>query len=310
MQTRLLTIIRGFGFWLIPAVLAGLFIYYIVLGLALYQHVDDNPNFIATDVTPNGSKAMDMAVALIDREVNVHEWTPNEPWFMPGAWLTRTPKFQEGIVMGLRRFMMAMVDQLARQRGSSQIDPDLQAAQASLNFYMDRWVPTPADMISPSTEKEYRRAIKSMKAFNQRLAQGNAFFDKRPDNLQAAVESLIADLGSQSAILSDHIRNKAGGILEFQSNAIYFSTKGRLYAYYLLMRELGVDFADVIKERNLTSVWANAVETLHDASRLNPLIIFDGKADSQFMPCHLCGIGFELLRARTQLREVSSILTK
>lgn len=310
MQTRLLSFIRGFGYWLIPAVLAGLFVYYIVLGLALYQHVDDNPSFMASDVTPGGSRAMDIAVALLDREVNTHEWMPNEPWFMPGAWLTRTPKFQEGVMMGLRRFMMAMVDQLARQRGSSQIDPDLQAAQASLNFYMDRWVPSPADMISPSTEKEYRRALKSMKAFNQRLSQGSAFFDKRPDNLQAAVESVIADLGSQSAILSEHIKNKSGGLLEFQSNAIYFSTKGRLYAYYLIMRELGIDFADVIKERNLTNVWNNSVETLRDAARLNNLIIFDGKADSQFLPCHLCGQGFELLRARTQLREVSSILMK
>jgi hypothetical protein len=310
MKAALLSYVRGFGPWLVPIFLAVLFFYYIVLGLGLYQRVDDDPNFSVREVTLNGSFAVDIAGALIDREINTHEWMSNEPWFMPGSWLTRTPSYQAGIVMGLRRFVMAMIDHLARQRGSSQIDSDLQAAQASLNFHMDRWVPTPADMISPSTEKEYKNAIKALRAFNKRYADGSALYEKRADNLQATLDSIAADLGSQSAAVADHIRQYGGEILEFRSNALYFSNKGRLYAYYLLMRELGKDFADVIKEKGLGSVWDNTISSLRDAASLHPLIVFNGKGDSQFIPCHLCSQGFELLRARTQIREVTSILVK
>ncbi len=139
MREKILSVLRGLGLWLIPITLGSIFIYYIVLGLALYQRVDDNPDFVARNPVAGGSAAVNIAIALIDREVNQHEWIPNEPWFMPGAWLTRTPAYQTGIVMSLRRFQLAMIDFLARQRGSSQIDSDLQGAQASLNFHMDRW---------------------------------------------------------------------------------------------------------------------------------------------------------------------------
>jgi hypothetical protein len=312
MQTTLLGLVRRFSLWLIALFFVGIFFYYIVLGLALYQKIDDNPNFVASDVTQGGSAAVDMAAALITREVDEHAWVANDPWMVPSVWLTRTPAFQQGIVYALSRFAIAMTDNLARQRGSSAIDPDLDKAAGLLKYSGDVWVFNFKTSILPTatSEEQYRNARKLLLSFNQRLSKGQATFDKRADNLQSAIESIVADLGSQSAIISDHIEKKGGGFLEFQSNSVYFNAKGRVYAYYLLFRELGKDFEPIIKEKGMENVWANTLASLKDAAQLNPLIIFNGRGDSQFLPCHLCGQGFWLLRARTQLREVSNILIK
>ncbi|MDX1923445.1 MAG: DUF2333 family protein [Alphaproteobacteria bacterium] len=310
MQITLLGLVRRLGLWLGVLVIAGLFFYYVILGLAVYQKVDDSPNFQATEITKGGSAAVDMAAALITREVDTHSWVANDPWFVPSSWLTRTPAFQQGIIYALSRFSISMTDNLARQRGSSAVDPDLDKASGFLKYAGDVWVFHDSVIPTTTSEQQYRNARKSLLAFNQRLAEGKATFDRRADNLQAAIESIAADLGSQSAIISDAIEKNGGSLLEFKSNAIYFTAKGRLYAYYLILRELGKDFAPIIKEKGMANVWDNAVASLKDASSLFPLIIFNGRGDSQFLPCHLCGQGFWLLRARTQLYEVSNIITK
>lgn len=312
MQTFLLNLVRRAGLWLVVAAVAFIFIYYIGFGLAFYQRVDDNPNFAAKEVTQGGSAAVDTAAALITREVDTHDWVANNPWFMPGAWLTRTPAFQQGIVYGLSRFSIAMTDQLARARGSSAVDPDLDQAAGYLKYPGDVWVFNFKNALLPTatSAQQYRSARKALLAYNARLAKGEATLDKRADNLQATIDSIAADLGSQSALISDFVLAHGGELLEFDSNKIYFATKGRLYAYYLIVRDLGKDFAPVIKERGLETVWGNAVNSLREAATLNPLIIMNGKADGEFVACHLCAQGFWLLRARTQLREVTSVLAK
>jgi hypothetical protein len=310
MQTTLLSFVRRFSLWLALLFVVGVFVYYIVLGLALYQKVDDNPDFVAVETTAGGSAAVDMAAALITREVDTHSWVPNAPWFSPASWLTRTPAFQQGIIYALSRFAISMTDNLARQRGSSAVDPDLDKASGFLKYPGDVWVFHDSVIPTTPSDQQYRNARKSLLAFNGRLGKGQATFDRRADNLQAAIESIAADLGSQSGIISDDIEKNGGSFLEFKSNSVYFNAKGRLYGYYMILRELGKDFQQIIKEKGMESVWNNAVTSLRDAAQLHPLIVFNGKGDSQFLPCHLCAQGFWLLRARTQLYEVSNIITK
>jgi len=312
MQNLFLTLARRMGLWLGLLVVGIVFVYYIVFGLAFYQRVDDNPDFVAANPTPNGSLAVDSAAALIAREVDTHEWIANRPWFSPGAWLTRTPAYQQGIIYGLSRFSIALSDQLGRARGSSPIDPDLDKAAGYLKYAGDVWLFNFKTSLLPTatSEQQYRAARKALLAYNTRLGEGQAVFDKRADNLQATLDSIAADLGSQSAIIADFIEQKGGSWLEFDSNKIYFESKGRLYAYYIVLRDLGKDYAELLKSRNLEAVWGNAVTSLRDAATLNPLVIMNGKADSAFLACHLCAQGFFLLRARTQLREITGILNK
>ena len=91
---------------------------------------------------------------------------------------------------------------------------------------------------------------------------------------------------------------------------MFYNAKGKLYAYALLFRELGIDFAKVLDERDLKGVWGQTEQSLVEAASLRPLIVINGRPDGLLLPNHLAVEGFYLLRARTQLREITNILAK
>jgi hypothetical protein len=232
--------------------------------------------------------------------------------FLPGSLLDNMPNYQQGIIYALSRFGVDLAEQVGRVRGSSPVDPDLDRASGLLKYPGTVWIFDPRTSLAPtaSSESQYRAARRLLLSYNERLAAGTATFERRSDNLIATIERINADLGSMSAIIDEHLRTSAGGILDFQADDIFYQTKGRLYAYYLMLRELGRDFEPVIAERNLQAVWNQMLQTAREAAAPQPWIVLNGGADSQFVPSHLANQGFLLLRLRTQLREVANVLQK
>jgi hypothetical protein len=222
------------------------------------------------------------------------------------------PHYQQGIIAGLSRFAIELTDQIARTRGSSQVDPDLNNASGLLRYPGTVWIFNLSTSLAPtaSSESQYRQAMVALRAYNERLAAGNAVFETRADNLLATLDRIAADIGSSSAALDQHLAEHSGFGLDFQADDVFYANKGRLYAYYLLLRELGVDYARVIQERDLTAAWGQMLESFRAAATLQPWVVVNGAPDSQFSPSHLASQGFFLLRARTQLREISNILLK
>jgi hypothetical protein len=225
--------------------------------------------------------------------------------------LDNMPNFQQGIVAALSRFAVELTDQIARTRGSSQMDPDLNTAAGLLRYPGTVWIFDLSTSFAPtaSSESQYRRAMTALRDYNQRLAQGNAVFEIRADNLLETLNRIAADIGSSSAGLDQHLAQSGFG-LDFQADDLFYANKGRLYAYYLLLRELGQDYARVIAERDLTSSWTQMLDSFRAAATLQPWVVINGAPDSQLSPSHLAAQGFFLLRARTQLREITNILLK
>ncbi len=286
-------------------------VYYVGGGLWLHR-IDDRPDFEPQNVQPGESRAVAVAAALITREVDDHHWTPMDPFFLPGAWLDNMPNYQAGIMKALARFGVEMRDQLARSRGSSPQDPDLDRAAARLNADPRQWVWTPSMSIWPSVTatSQYRDGRAALIAYNKRLAAGQASFERRADNLQAFLERVASDIGSTSAQIDRHIHDHGGDLLDFYADNLFYANKGQLYAYYMLLKELGNDYQGVLRERDISGPWAQMMETFRTAATLQPWVVVNGAADSQFLPSHLVAQGFYLLRARTQLREVADILRK
>jgi hypothetical protein len=288
-----------------------LLVYY--LGGAWWIHtIDDDPNFAPPETTAGGSYAVDMAAALIHREVDVHGWPANDPFFLPGSILDNMPNYQTGMIYALSRFAIELSDQLGRSRGSSSIDPDLDRAAGLLKYPGNIWIFDLSRSLAPtaSSESQYRAARRALLAFNQRLATQQATFDIRADNLIATLERFNSDLGSMSGTIDEHLRQHAGWLLNFQADDIFYQTKGRLYAYYMILKALGRDFATVIKERNLETVWNQMLDSAREAGTQQPWVVLNGSLSSQFIPSHLANQGFLLLRLRTQLREISNVLQK
>jgi hypothetical protein len=222
------------------------------------------------------------------------------------------PNFQQGIVRALARFAFELTDQIGRTRGSSQTDPDLQEASGQLQYSGNIWVFDLSTSLAPTTpsESRYLKARGSLLAYNRRVAQGSAVFERRADNLQATLDRFALDIGANSASIDRQIAERAGGPFDFSADDVFYGVKGQAYAYYLLLRELGVDYEKLIAERELAGAWAQMLESMRQVAALSPMVIVNGAPDSTLLPSHLAAQGFYLLRARTQLREITSILQK
>lgn len=286
-------------------------LYYGAGALWLHQ-IDDDPDFAATIEVPEGaSRAVAVAAALIDREVNTHRWVANDPWFQPAAILDNMPSYQTGIVAALSRFGVELTDQIARARGTSQVDPDADSAAGRLKYPGDVWIfewsSTP---VQSSSESQYRKAIEDLRRYNERVAAGEANFERRADNLMATLERVAADIGGSSAALRQRIEEHAGSWIDTGADDLFYATKGRLYAYALLLDALGRDYAEVLAERNAERNWQEMLASFDAAAALAPWVVVNGEPDGQALPNHLAAQGFLLLRARFQLYEIINILLK
>lgn len=287
------------------------FLLYIMIGMPVVHRIDDA--VLIPDETPiGGSKTVGVISYLVDREVIVHNWTPNDPFFLPGWWLDNTPNYQKGIIGALSRVSFELRDQLGRSRGSSAVDQDLQKAAGNLAKEPDRWVIDFDTSFLPTTASHsyYSEAVRQLDAYNQRLASGDAIFERRSDNLLATLDRIAQDLGASSAALEHYISAEAGGFLpDFGADDLFYETKGQVFAYTVILRALEEDFSKVISDRELTSIYKELLHSMESAATLDPTLVINGAADG-ILANHLSMQGFYLLRARTQLKEVSNILLK
>ncbi len=291
-------------------VVVGLVVLYYVGGAIWVHRIDDDPTFDAEVVVPDSaSRAVAVAADLLDREVNQHRWVANDPFFQPGYVLDNMPAYQIGMVGAVGRFTTELRDRVARVRGSSAVDPDLESAAGRINYPGDVWIfewsGTP---VQPSSESQYRRGMEDLRRYNERLAQGKAVYERRADNLLATLDRISGDLGASSAALTQEVDEGTSNFLDFNADNLFYSIKGKLYAYYLILRELEKDFTPVIQEKNLQASWAELLTSLRLGATLHPWVVSNGPLDSAATPNHLAGEGFLLLRVRTKLEEIIDIL--
>ena len=289
-----------------------LIVLYYVVGAFVMQSIDDDPNFQAVGEPEGGSHSVAVTAALIDREVDTHFWTPNDPFFYPSALLDNTPNYQQGIIYALSRFTIELADQIGRTRGSSEVDADLDKAAGLLKYPGNVWIfdLSTSFLPTPASETQYRAAARALTAYNERLAAGQAIFERRSDNLIATLDRIASDLGSASATLDQHLAKPRPLLVDTKVDDIFYGVKGRLYGYAIILRELGRDFDEVIKDRQLRPAWDQMMQSLNQAAILDPLVVMNGAPDGAYFPSHLAVQGFYLLRARTQLREITNILLK
>ena len=292
------------------AILVLLVLYYVVGAWAFYR-VDDDQAFLPATPTEGGSRAVDMATALLDREVVQHAWQPPDPFFWPNQFLIHPAAFQRGIQAALARFTIELEDQVGRMRGSSPADPDLGRARGLMNFPPDVWFFDFSKSVLPTitSAQNYRAARQSLIAYNQKVAAKTAIFDVRTDSLGAALERIALDLGAQSALVDQHLRETGMWPINFDADRLFYQIKGRLYAYHLLLQELGKDFDPVIRPKNnVQNVWDQVMDTFREAGEMRPLVVIDGPPRATLFASHLAIQGFYLKRAVLQLKEMSQVL--
>ncbi len=286
---------------------------YYLLGMLFVHRINDDITFMAenTETPAEASRAVGVAVALVDREINDHFWTANDPFFLPGWMLDNMPSYQKGIISALTRFSVAMTDRVARPEGVVPVDSDLQTALGLLMYSGNVWVFDPGESWAPtvSSETQYQTALEALANYNRRLAAGDAVFRRDANSLIALVDTIARDIAAASSGVYRHVGLYGDDFLiDAIADNMFFSNKGRVYAYYLLLRELETDFDKVITKRRLSPHWARMMVTLEGAVAVNPWIVANGRPDGQLFPNHLIAQDFFLSRVATQLHQISNDL--
>ncbi len=294
-------------------VLAVVLALYYLIGMAFVHMVDDDPDFAIQPPPAEASRAVAMAAALIEREIDTHRWTAGDPFFLPGAALDNMPSFQTGIIATLARFAADVRDQVGRPR-SGRVDERLDRAAGLLRYPGDAWSFDLGNLFAPtaSAATQYRAARKALLEYNERLAKKQApvAFERRADSLLAVLDRVGADLESISVALERQLAEQSGNLFDLSADEVFYNAKGRLYAYAMILRELGQDFERVLAERGATRAWQQMVASLREAAGLHPWVVLNGAPDSNLLPSHLAAQGFYLLRVRARLREITDILRK
>lgn len=292
--------------WLAP--LAGIAVVgYVAVGMAVMHNIDADFDFGPGTVESSQSRAVAVAARLAFREIDQHGWTANDPFYLPSWWLDDMPQFQQGIVAALSRFTSAMAQASDRGQGPT---PGLERAAGLFKYPGTVWKFDPKTSWAPtaSSEKQYRNAARNLVEVNRELAAGDPAFDRHAASLAVLVAAIGRDLGAISADIDRHLAENHSALFDGNADDVFYATKGKVYAYGLLLRETGGDYAQVLAERELAVQWRQMIDALRAAAALDPAIVLNGAPDGTFIPSHLTAQGFYLLRARAILSEIADKL--
>lgn len=277
-------------------------------------------NSSATTRTCSRSVIVDVTADLIDFNVDRNAWISSTLLYKAGffglpwdstPYLDNKASFQRGVHQAVQRTAIELVDTLGRVRGTSAVDADLDRARGRIQYDQHTWYfsLSPFGPITP-TPAAFRDGRDRLRAFNDRLESCDAVFDARADNLIGFVDRIAKDIGSTSAALRDRSDASNAGWFDTRADNQFWFTYGQLYAYYGILKAAHVDFGDVIRSRQLEDVWTTMEEQLRKTLNLDPVIVSNGREDGWIMPSHLTTVGFYLLRVRSNLVEVRSILDR
>ena len=273
-----------------------------------------------TTRTCGRSATVDVMAELIDFNVNQNQWVSGSLLYKLGLfgiawdatpWMDNKASFQRGIHRALTRTAVEMADQLGRTRGTSRINASLQEARGNLQIDEFNWY----FGVNPFGFKQtswgsYREAKKEFLKYNDALSKCEATFDARADNLGQFMDRIAKDIGSASAEIKTRAEDYNGGWFDTRADNIFMESKGQLYAYYGMLQGARKDFRDIIDKRALSNIWDNMESQTRSALELDPFIISNGKEDGAIMPTHLTTMGFYILRVRSNLVEIRSVLDR
>ncbi|WP_354671200.1 DUF2333 family protein [Thiohalobacter sp. IOR34] len=188
--------------------------------------------------------------------------------FPPGLWLDNMPNWEFGSLVMLRDGAAALRNHFSRSQSQSVEDKDLAQAEPQFNFQNDSW-------ILPATEGEYRKGLRALGRYLQRLADpaaSDAQFYARADNLRQYLEIVSKRLGSLSQRLSASVgqlrinTDLAGETAARQATRspeavevktpwrelddVFYEARGTAWALLHILRAVELDFSEILRKKN------------------------------------------------------------
>lgn len=286
-------------FLLLPALIFMLWLYSIYLSqepdsfsvIELQQSADNPVTGTATTMT---------LIKIIDTLFDKPGGYLTNDVMPPYVFLDNIPNWEFGVLVQARDLALSLRNDFSRSQSQSTEDIDLMTAQTQLNFDSDSW-------ILPATENEYKKALKALNKYNQRLSDNNstnAQFYARADNLVTWLSQVEKRLGSLSQRLSASVgqvrinTDLAGDSAAVQSTKtnqqlmvktpwlqlddVFYEARGSAWALLHILKAIEIDFAPILQKKNALVSLRQIVREL------------EASQESLWSPIVLNGSGFGL----------------
>jgi hypothetical protein len=172
------------------------------------------------------------------------------------------------------------------------------------------WMFDPNNKIKPvpSASSKYRKARRRINKHNQALALEQINFDKNIDDLIYILKSSNKNLSQTTNQLSAHIRENNSSFIDFEADNVFYYNQGKIYAYYMLLKNLGLDYQDIIVQNNLYQQWISLNKSLQNACLVQPKIIRNANLNSSISPNHLMYLKSYTLKAQNIIQKLINSL--
>jgi hypothetical protein len=208
----------------------------------------------------------------------------------PGVYLDNIPNWEFGALTELRDVTNSLRNELSRSQSQSSEDRDLLLAQPQFNYNSESWM-------LPSTESEYRRGIKALESYLERLTRNEAQFHARADNLVLYLQVVERRLGNLAHRLSQAVGHDeivtgvVGAPAErptaptgsealgrtpwSQIDDVFFEARGYTWALLHVLQAMSIDFEPILKNKNAQVSVNQIVRKLQETQKpiWSPLIL-------------------------------------
>ena len=250
---------------------------------------------LASKMQPN--LALPKGVATVSTLINIGEnlleksggYIAND-FAPPGLWLDNMPNWELGVVLQLRDTTQILNSSFSQSNLTHDIDVDLQKAEVRFNFSHKSWG-------FPSTESQYRAGIEHLKQYNDRLMRANnseAKFHADAQHLNdylAGVEQRLRQLSQRLTASVGPIDNSVAQSSTRDSTKIvsglytktpwlkvddvFYEARGSAWAQIALLQAVGIDFADVLKNKSAERSFSQIIRELQPTQQtiFSPIIL-------------------------------------
>ena len=219
-----------------------------------------------------GAAFTEKLAELLDYELNGRfwGWRPND--LLIGRFTDNVNEFQLGALEAIRYTAIKLKENLTRFGDADSYDPHLVEA---VNLLMNR-----ADQFwFPSTESQYKEALKKLQEFLGDLKQGKSRFYYRTDNLLSLVASYKDLLGNCHENLVKETEPDGSRVSYFKADNYFYYSQGVAHVIYEMLKTVRVGFVEQLQTIDAVALMDRIVEDLKRASECSPWLITNSEDD-------------------------------
>jgi len=209
---------------------------------------------------------------LLEYELNGRfwGWRPND--LLIGRLTDNVNEFQLGSLEAMRYTAIKLKEALTRFGDADAYDPNLVEA---VNLLMNR-----ADQFwFPSTESQYKEALKELQEFLENLKQGKSRFYYRTDNLLSLIASYKDLLGNCHENLVKEKETDGSRVSHFRADNYFYYCQGVAHVMYEILKTVRVGFVEQLQTIDAVALMDKIVEDLKRASECAPWLITNSLDD-------------------------------